>query len=278
MSGLGDAADRLYQVPPEQFVALRKELAAAARTAGDRELVKQITALRRPTRTAWQINLLAHFDPGRLNELFALGEQLADAQRRRAGDELRTLSGQRRTVIDALIRQILALGEEHGYAAPDGARQEINQTLQAALADHEVGAAVRSGRLTRSVVYGGFGGDDLVTALAASLPTPTAAVTPPGSGAVADEPPAEDPAVVAERQRLVAAAETARLAAEQAENKAEHDTTRADECAERVEALRAELRVAETEEREARDAARESRKRYAQLRTAAAHATAAADQ
>lgn len=278
MAGLDDAADRLYQVPPEQFVALRKELAAEARTAGDRELAAQITALRRPTRTAWQLNLLAHHRPEQLTELFTLGDELADAQRRRSGDDLRTLSGRRRTVIEALIKQTLALGEEHGYAAPDGARQEINQTLQAALADREIGSEVRAGRLTQSVVYGGFGGDDLVSVLAASMPTSTAATPSASDTGSPDEPQAEDPAVVAERERLAEVAETARAAAEQAESEAERDTARADERAERVESLRADLRTAEAEEREAREQARESRKRYSQLRQAAAQATTASEQ
>ena len=47
-----------------------------------------------------------------------------------AGDELRQLSAERRKTVDALARRAVELGREHGYNAPDGAIQEVGQTLQ----------------------------------------------------------------------------------------------------------------------------------------------------
>ncbi len=165
---LDDAAADLYQISPEEFVERRKQLVAEARTAGDRELAKQIGQLRRPTRTAWLVNTLAHRQPEQVTELLDLGAQLSDAQRRLAGDDLRRLSARRRTLIDALSRQAVEIGNELGYRAPDGTFQEISQTLQAALGDHDVAALVQKGTLTQAMVYGGFGSDDLAAALAAS--------------------------------------------------------------------------------------------------------------
>ena len=273
---LDHAAADLYQISPEEFVERRKQLVAEARTAGDRELAKQIGQLRRPTRTAWLVNILAHRRPEQVTELLDLGAQLSDAQRRLAGDDLRRLSTRRRTLIDALSRQAVDLGNELGYRAPDGTFQEISQTLQAALGDHDVAALLKSGTLTQAMVYGGFGSDDLAAALTAS----TAAVSPkvePDAETPApdqDQQPAEDPAVAAERDRLRAAAEEAQAAAEEAEQAAEQATAHADELADRVEALRSELRAAEAAERDARSDARSSRKHYTELRQAAAQASA----
>ena len=87
-----------------------------------------------------------------------------------AGDELRQLSVQRRKAVDALARRAVELGAEHGYTAPDGAVQEVGQTLQTALGDPEIGDLVRAGRLTQAVTYGGFGPTDLASALGASIP------------------------------------------------------------------------------------------------------------
>src|SRR6185436_13912780 len=125
---LDDAAADLYQISPEKFVERRKQLVAEARKAGDRELAKQIGQLRRPTRTAWLVNTLAHRQPEQVTELLDLGAQLSDAQRRLAGDDLRRLSTRRRTKIDALARQAVEIGNELGYRAPDGSFQEISQT------------------------------------------------------------------------------------------------------------------------------------------------------
>ena len=72
--------------------------------------------------------------------------------------------------MDALARRAVELGREHGYNAPDAAMQEVGQTLQTALGDHEIADLVRAGRLTQAVTYGGFGPTDLASALGASPP------------------------------------------------------------------------------------------------------------
>ena len=271
----GAAAD-LYQISPEDFVERRKQLTAEARAAGDRELARQIGRLRRPTRTAWLVNSLAHRQPERLSELFELGAQLSDAQRRLAGDDLRKLSARRRTLIDTLSRQAVDIGHELGYSAPDGTFQEISQTLQAALGDHDVATLVQQGTLTQGMVYGGFGSDDLAAALAASTTAAAPRTEPDAEPAPADQDqqPAEDPALAAERERLRAAAADAQAAAEEAEQAAEQATAHADELADRVESLRSELREAEAAERDARSEARSARKQLTELRQAAAQAAA----
>jgi hypothetical protein len=267
---LENAANELYALSPDEFVDHRQQLVAEARQAGDRALATQIGKLRRPTRSAWLINLLARQEPDEVTALLELGAALQEAQQRMAGDELRQLSAQRRKAVDALARRAVELGRERGYSAPDGAIQEASQTLQTALGDPEIAELVRGGRLNQAVTYGGFGSTDLASAFAAP---PTKAPSRPGKQAPAEPVRASDP-----KQRRVAekaAAEAreraaaARKAAESAESEAEAATQHADEQADRVESLRSQLRQAEAAEREAREAARAARKHYQELRQAA---------
>lgn len=279
---LETAGDELYALSPDDFIERRQQLVAAAKQEGNRELATQIGKLRRPTRSAWLINVLARQASDDLGALLELGTALQDAQQRMAGDELRQLSLQRRKAVDSLARRAVELGVEHGYTAPDGAVQEVGQTLQTALGDPEIGDLVRAGRLTQAVTYGGFGPTDLASALGASIPAKAA--SPKEEPATAPRPKLD---AKQRRQAEKAAAEArelasqARQAAESAEEDAEAATQRADDLAEQVESLRSQLRQAEAGEREAREAARAARKHYQELRQAALsaeQAAAAADQ
>ena len=269
---LKTAADELYALSPDDFIGRRKQLVAEARQARDRELATQINQLRRPTRSAWLINLLARHEPEAVTALLELGAALQDAQQRMAGDELRQLSAERRKTVDTLARRAIELGRDHGYSAPEGAVQEVGQTLQSALGDPEIADLIRAGHLTQAVTYGGFGPTDLASALGASLPTK--APTQPKEKVVSTEPaPVLDPK---QRRQAEKAAKEAReratatrKAAESAEAEAEAATQRSDELADQVESLRSQLRQAEAAEREAREAARAARKHYQELRQTA---------
>jgi hypothetical protein len=273
------AADELYALSPDDFIERRKQLVAEARQGRDRELATQINQLRRPTRSAWLINLLAHQEPEALTALLELGAALQDAQQRMAGDELRQLSAERRKMVDTLARRAVELGRDDGYNAPEGAVQEVGQTLQSALGDPEIADLIRAGHLTQAVTYGGFGPTDLASALGASLPTRTPREPKekpaPAEPAAATDPKQRRQAEKAANQARERATAT-RKDADSAEAEAEAATQRADELADQVESLRTQLRQAEAAEREARETARAARKHYQQLRQIALSAEQAA--
>ena len=273
------AADELYALSPDDFIERRKQLVAEARQRRDRELATQINQLRRPTRSAWLINLLAHQEPEALTALLELGAALQDAQQRMAGDELRQLSAERRKMVDTLARRAVELGRDDGYNAPEGAVQEVGQTLQSALGDPEITDLIRAGHLTQAVTYGGFGPTDLASALGASLPTRTPSEPKekpaPAEPAAATDPKQRRQAEKAANQARERATAT-RKDADSAEGEAEAATQRADELADQVESLRTQLRQAEAAEREARETARAARKHYQQLRQIALSAEQAA--
>ena len=277
---LEEVADELYGSSPEDFVERRTERVAQARQAGDRVAAKQISQLRRPTRTAWMVNLLARANPAEITQLLDLGRALQDAQQRAAGDDLRKLSKSRRSAVDALTKQAADLARAAGHAPTEGTVQEVGQTLQAALADPAIADLVQRGRLTQAASYGGFGPSsqmsdasaDLLAALAASVGGQQDRPSP--DEAERDQVAQPDPEAQRELEEAIRSWEAVAGEAATAAEEADQATTRADDFAERIETLRDELRQAESAEREAREEARAARKRAQQLR----HEAAAAEQ
>lgn len=157
---LDAVADRLYALPPEDFTAARDD---AAKQADTKPLRAAVKALRRPTASAWLVNLLAQQQPELLEQVLALGPALAQAQAEGSGDALRQLGQQRRELVAAVTGTAVDLADRD---VPSATRAEVEQTLEAALADPATAEAVRSGRLVRALRYAGFGGVDLDGAVA----------------------------------------------------------------------------------------------------------------
>jgi hypothetical protein len=145
---LADAEAALYTADPDEFTGRRTELAASAREAGEPAVAKQITALRKPTRSAWVVNRLVRSDPGVRSRIDALAADLREAG---DGGRLRELTAARARLVDELTRAAL-----RGLPAPPAAlREEVTATFDAAIADPEV--AARLGTLVRAARYAGFG-------------------------------------------------------------------------------------------------------------------------
>ena len=262
MVDLESAVDELYAGSPDDFIEHRKALVAEARAAKDRALATAIGALRRPTRSAWLVNLYARQAPDELAKLLDLGEALQTAQRQLSGPDLRRLSADRNKALAAAARRAVDLGHDHGYDAPEAARLEVSQTLQAALADPDVAAHVRAGTVTQAQAYGGFGPFALVA------PTEDATPAPESEPDAAEPEQADDDGAEARRAEAGGRLEAAEAALSTAAEEAETATARADELADRVEVLRAEIAEAEQSEAEARRQARAARKIVSELEDA----------
>lgn len=169
VSRLSEAASDLYSADLDGFIARRKELAATARAAGDATAAKEIAALAKPTRSAWLVNRLVRSDPSVPARLAELGDQLRAGEAKLDGPTIRKLSVARRELIDALVRQAVA-----GSGASATLRDEVIETLNAALADPDVAAKVASGTLVRAAHWAGFG-PGIGTAASAAPPAPPAA-------------------------------------------------------------------------------------------------------
>jgi hypothetical protein len=177
---LAEAAAELYAGDPAAFTERRGALAAEARAAGQAAAAKQITALRKPTYSAWLVNQLVRADPEVPSQLSELGSELRSAGAALDGARIRELSQQRRRLVDDLVRQALQLP---GAGPPSAAvREDLTATFGAALADPRVADQLAAGTLVRAVHRSDFAqagsGLTLVPPLPAGRPSPSASRTP----------------------------------------------------------------------------------------------------
>jgi hypothetical protein len=202
---LDEIADHLYGLPPDEFTAARD---GAARDAEDADLRKAVKTLRKPTVSAAAVNHLVRRSDDDIKALLDLGDELRTAM---GGDphDVRRLTEQRRALISGLVDADL----------PSAVQQDVTATLEAATADPELGAAVRSGRLVKPLRYAGFGtrpdlADVMATAMPASAtagttkkkaskqPAPTKATRKATKGASsAKRAPAAKPSAAADTER-----------------------------------------------------------------------------
>lgn len=155
MTELDDAAGELYGLAPEEFVAARDEKVQQAREAGQGDLVGALRALRRPTRSAWAVNMLAREDPAAVGEFLEIGERLRAAQSGLRGGDLRDLGEQRQQALAALMRRVGEVTADRPLT--DALAREVNQTLSAGLADADLAELIRAGRVSQAATYAGFG-------------------------------------------------------------------------------------------------------------------------
>jgi hypothetical protein len=297
---LAEVQDELYSLTPAEFIAVRDERSRQARAAGQRDLASAIKKLARPTASAWLVNQLARDLPGPMGHLFEVGEELLEAQRTLSGDRMRELSADRRRAIADLLPEASRLAARARQTASATVLGEVRATLEAAIADPAARDAVRSGRLTKALVYAGLGEVDLTAALAA-VPEPGRAKAARASGrpgtraaqpadgvmrrAGADSGGAERTVPSAERtvpgaepevataEQVVATAEREANAATAALEKAERQATSLEEQRQflrrRLDHLERELEQARAEDAQLERQAREARERAKNARASA---------
>jgi hypothetical protein len=244
-------ADELYGLPPAEFTAARDARSVAAKRDGDSELAVAIKKLARPTAAAWLANLLVRERTQQVEQLLELGAAMREAQAELAGDQMRQLAVQRRQIVSALGREAGQLAADRGQPVSRSIREEMEGTLEAALADPDAAEALSSGRLTTSLRYTGLGSVDVAGAVAttsrpAVKPT-TSKPSKPSKKAAASAPDGRDAEADAERRRLerVAAAERrlgeARDDAAEAKRTSDEKERTVREVQERVDGLRRQL-------------------------------------
>jgi hypothetical protein len=213
-------ADELYGLPAAEFTAARNAAAKTAKAAKERDLAASITALPRPSTSAWVVNQLVRHQPADVDALLELGEDMRAAEHARDADRIRSLSRERNLRVPALTKAARALSEELGQPVSEAVAQEVESTLTAALATEDFATAVRSGQLTKALVWAGFGEMPALATLVA-VPAPK----PKTGRKSADDRAAEQEAAreaerreAEERERELA---EAKAAAEEAEQRVE---------------------------------------------------------
>jgi flagellin-like hook-associated protein FlgL len=237
-SSLTDTAAELVALPLAEFTASRNERAKRARQDGDSALGAAIAALPKPTVSAWLVDLLVRERADLVRQLLELGTTLREAEGDFDPVNLRALTGQRRRLVTAVVKEVRSLAEAVGQHPGAPALEEVERTLMAALSSADAADAVATGRLVRPLESVGLEPVDVDGAVA-------------GDGrrsAIDDEPDAVTPADALARQRARRAADAAERRATDAEHQAERSAAAAAEAEAEVarrstesEALRTEL-------------------------------------
>lgn len=175
---LQEAHRELALVAPATFTARRKELVQEARAAGDTALAAAVAAIRKPTQSAWAVNLLVHERRTELQGYVDLGRVLRTRLADITPDELRTVNTDRVGFVRELVADARVLAAERGVRLSPANATEVEQTLGAAFSDEDAAEAVLEGMLTTGLQYSGLGFGGEVTT---RRPTPSRVASPPRS-------------------------------------------------------------------------------------------------
>jgi hypothetical protein len=166
VADLAGIAGELYGSDLDAFTAERNARARELR-ATDRELSDAVGALPKPSAAAWLVDQLVRAEPDAVAEALALGGPLRAAQASFDRDALRELGRERREALSGLADAVRRVGAERGRPVSASVADEVEQTLLAGITDEAAAAAVRSGRLVRSLLTVGGDAVDLDGAVAA---------------------------------------------------------------------------------------------------------------
>ncbi len=305
---LADIANRLYTLPFEEFIGART--AAAKEAAGGpsgKELAAEVRSLAKPSAAAWTVNMLVRSRPGILAELEELGGRMREAQEQYDAGTLRELGRERRAALAAAVDAAREVSTGLGRPLSTTLATEVESTLRALTADEGAAAAVRTGRLLRSLSADGVEQVSLEDAVAVPealavpaaksppVPLKTSELTPgPKAGkappAKSTKPrlvavqPKERPASSSVMEKAKARAEETRQEADQAAQAADERETEAAELAEEsttlaseAKRLRAELKDVEERLDRARKLEATTAAEARQLRRAADKSLRSAD-
>jgi hypothetical protein len=200
-----DSGDDLWTVPPEKFVAARNALK-------DAELRK----LKRPTPSAWLVNMLVRRQPKEIEALFRAGDALHTAQGRvlagASPSELHDAMRAVRDAVSAAMKRARAILTEHGRKPTPDLTRRVTHTLRSAAIDRRVREVVEQAQLTADPTT-----DDVEALSDVRVPKHVKQAKPKAKPQVKPVAPKRD--VRAEQRAR--AEERARLKAEQARAKAE---------------------------------------------------------
>jgi hypothetical protein len=224
--------DRLYQLPPGEFIAARNAL---AKETGDPE----IKALQKPSLPAWAVNQLYWRHRDVYDDVTARAADLRAthvATQRGKRADLRGASRDHEQAVDAALKATLSLLGQEGHPITDATKQAIATTLRGLPGDEP------AGRLTRPLEPRGFdmlavaaAGGGKVKAAAPAAKAPVVAL-PAAKGdrkKEAEEKAAERERLAAAREALTEATRATRIA-EQAARREEFEAARAARDAEKA--------------------------------------------
>ena len=210
--------DELYGLALDRFVPERGALAKALRADKRRDEAAAVAALRKPSVAAWAVNQVVRSQPAGVQQLFAAGDELRDAQARLLagsgdGKALRAAGERERDAVDELVRAARGLLSSDGHELSPAVVERVSDTLHAAALNEGAREQVREGRLDRELRHVGLGLGESADPFAVApppakrvkrAPGAQANVPPPATHrkpALAPAPPAKPPEPSADERR-----------------------------------------------------------------------------
>lgn len=130
-----DMHDELVDVPPEEFVAARTQLAARLKSEGKTAEAAEVKKLRRPSVQDWIVDQVRRHHADAIEALRETSAEVARAQEEAitAGDRdaLRTATARRRAAVDSVERAIDEVLTRD--ARPAGYRDEVLAAIESAV-------------------------------------------------------------------------------------------------------------------------------------------------
>lgn len=198
-----DLADRLYAGAPEDFTQERN---AAAKGCDDKAVAALVRKLRKPSVSAWAVNLLVRRESTQIDSVLALADSLRAAAEALDGDELRALTRQRRQLTNALATSARSLAREHGVRLTGPVVDQVEGILNAAMLDPLAAQVVRTGRVVTAFTSTGVSQLD-VSGVVAVPEALAVRATPLEDGGPQSRPPVELRLVPDDGAKLAAAEE-----------------------------------------------------------------------
>jgi hypothetical protein len=242
--------DDLYGLALDRFIPERASLVRALRSDGEREQAAVVAAVRKPSVAAWAVNQLIRTQRAEVQELFAVGDALREAQAgvlagRAGARDLREAAARERDAVAALVATAQGLLTSGGHELSAATVERVAETLHAAALDDEARTQVSEGRLVRELRHVGLG---------AGLGGAVAAPAKPPARQAPGRRPASERTAASERKAAEAAqrreGEEARKQARALERDAAREVDRAQRglrtAQERQERAAEALRQAET--------------------------------
>lgn len=155
ISALRDPADRLFAVPPREFVRARKSLATELTKAGRADAAAEVAALPKPTVAVWAINQVARQAPQQMRRLLETVKHLRAAHARGPAEVARAV-GEQREALRELLRRAEQVLEAAGLRPTAQTHRRVSNTIMGAAVDRTVEADLRAGRLTEERAAPGF--------------------------------------------------------------------------------------------------------------------------
>jgi hypothetical protein len=153
--------DRLFELPLEEFIAARNELARLLKNEGEAAAAEEVKKLSKPNVATWAINQLSRQQKDAVKVLLDAAARLRQAQERAlqsggSGDALRRAQAEERRTIRELTQQAQQILESTGRPVSSTVLNRVSLTLRAAAVSEAGRTALKAGRLTGEVKSSGF--------------------------------------------------------------------------------------------------------------------------